>query len=132
MGIKNKTHLKNKIIQMLRKLTWQWNPIKEAEDKAKVDAATFECKMCGKYVYKGTSKKSFEALVEKYPDKVVEMGKIYRDHITPIIGVDESTKDISFDTLIERMFCEAEHIQILCFDCNKKKTDSENEKRKKK
>ena len=37
----------NRIIQLLRKLTWSWQPIADAENEAKVDAALFECNICG-------------------------------------------------------------------------------------
>lgn len=127
--IKNKTHLKNRIIQLLRKLTWSWQPIADAENEAKVDAALFECNICGKYVYKGKSKKNLKKLQEKYYDKVVEMGVLYKDHINPVIPVGKQTKDLTFDEIIGNMFCEKDNIQCLCKSCHDEKTAQEKAKR---
>ena len=127
--IKNKTHLKNRIIQLLRKLTWSWQPIADAENEAKVDAALFECNICGKYVYKGKSKKNLKKLQDKYPKKIVEMGTVYKDHINPVIEPGKKTKDLTFDEIIDRMFCEKDNIQCLCKTCHDKKTEEERTKR---
>jgi hypothetical protein len=131
-AIKNRTHLKNRIIQNLRRLTWSWQPIKDAEARAKVDKATFECEKCGKYVYTGKSEKNFNLLIEKHCDKLLEMGIVYRDHIIPVVPIGTKTKDMSMDEIILNMFCEsADDIQILCKVCNTKKTNEENEERRK-
>lgn len=130
-AIKNRTHLKNRIIQNLRRLTWSWQPIKEAENEAKVDKATFECENCGRYVYNGKSAKSLATLTEKYPKKLVEMGTIYHDHIKPVIPIGKKTKDLTFDEIIDSIFCERDNIQILCKTCHDIKTKKENEERKK-
>lgn len=45
------------------------------------------------------------------------------DHIEPI----GSCK--SWDEFIERLFCEADNLQVLCKACHKKKTKKENKKR---
>lgn len=129
--MKNKVHLKNRIIQNIRRLTWAWKPIKDAQDDAKVDKALYECKSCGKYIYDGKSAKSEQKLKDKYPKKKVEMGVVYKDHIEPVIPLDKQTKDVSFDEIIGRMFCEKDGIQILCKACHDEKTDEEKEQRKK-
>lgn len=130
MAIRNRTHLKNKIIDLIRKLTWQWQPIKDAEIPAKVDKALFECASCKNYVYKGTSDKNFKEYKEKYSSKAVIKGRIYHDHIEPVIPVDKQTKDLTFDEIIDRMFCKVDNIQILCKPCHDRKTDLEKEERK--
>lgn len=129
--IKNRVHLKNRIIQNLRKLTWSWQPISDAEKEAKVDKALFECKSCGMYIYNGKSAKSEKALKEKYPDKKVEMGTVYKDHIAPVISVKKKTKEVSYDEIVERMFCEKDGIQVLCKLCHDEKSDDEKTRRKK-
>lgn len=49
------------------------------------------------------------------------------NHIIPVIPV--SGFD-SWDGVIKRMFCEAEHLEVLCKPCHKKLTKEENEQRK--
>lgn len=122
--------LKGRILSALRKLTWSWEPINNARAKAKVAPSTWECSQCGKWCYGGKSKNSLEKLREDNPDKVVEMETNYADHIEPIVSIE---KDYvwSWDVIVNRMFCEEEHIQILCKTCNKEKTNKENELRRK-
>lgn len=50
------------------------------------------------------------------------------DHIDPVIPVDQTS--VSWDMVIERLFCERENLQVLCKDCHKRKTRDENKKRK--
>lgn len=45
------------------------------------------------------------------------------DHIYPVIN--PSTGFVSWDDTIERMFCEVEGLQILCYECHNNKTDEE-------
>lgn len=45
------------------------------------------------------------------------------DHIDPIISPE--TGFVSWDETIERMFCEAENLQLLCHDCHTQKTNEE-------
>lgn len=49
------------------------------------------------------------------------------DHITPIVPV---TGFDTWDSTIERLFCEAEGLQALCVDCHAVKTKAENEERR--
>jgi 5-methylcytosine-specific restriction endonuclease McrA len=119
---------KERIKKALRKLTWSWKPYKITKDEAKVDKATFECLKCKKYCYVGKSVASYDKLKEKYPDKVVEMGTIYIDHINPVEGTDGIW--VSWDTYIERLFCEKSNLQPLCGNCHKIKTDIENSLRR--
>ena len=48
---------------------------------------------------------------------------VHVDHIEPI--VDPSVGFVSYDVLIERMFCEAPNLQVLCSECHTIKTDNE-------
>jgi hypothetical protein len=48
------------------------------------------------------------------------------DHIEPIVPV---TGWESWDSYIERMFCEKEGLQILCEECHDVKTRAEKKKR---
>jgi len=49
------------------------------------------------------------------------------DHITPIVPV---TGFDTWDSTIDRLFCEAEGLQALCVDCHAVKTKAENEERR--
>jgi len=52
------------------------------------------------------------------------------DHIKPV--VDPKKGFVSWDDLINRIFCEIEKLQVLCKPCHKIKTDQEKAERKKK
>ena len=52
------------------------------------------------------------------------------DHIEPVVAVEKGFT--SWDTYIERLFCEASNLQVLCIKCHKKKSSVENKGRKKK
>lgn len=49
------------------------------------------------------------------------------DHIEPVIP---ETGFNTWDEFIERLFCPAENLQVLCKTCHKKKSKEENNKRK--
>ena len=49
------------------------------------------------------------------------------DHIHPVVPL---TGFIGWDDVIERIFCSADKLQVLCTVCHKKKTKEENKKRK--
>lgn len=121
--------LKNKIISSLRKLSYTHKPRTEALNKQKVDSATFECENCGVYIYKGSSEKNYISIKNKYHEKKVIKEKPNLDHITPIIDVKNGWT--TWDSFIERMFCEAGEFQVLCKECHDKKTKQENEERRK-
>lgn len=123
------TALKGRIISALRRLTWTWGPIKEADDEAKVAPATYECKLCGKWCYTGKSVKNYEELKASRPDKNVQMEARYRDHKITIIPIQANWK-WSWDEVIENMFCAKSNIQIICKTCNTFKTKAENDQRK--
>lgn len=124
-----KTQLKGKILSALRRMTWSWQPINDAQNKTKVAPATFCCTKCRKWCYTGKSQKSLITLQEKHPDEDIVMETIYRDHIDPVI---EIKKDYvwSWDEVIDRMFCEEDNVQILCSFCHKTKTLEETQQRK--
>lgn len=113
----------------MRRLTWSWQPIRDAEHKAQVDKATFECRTCKTYIYKGASEKSLSELQTKYKNKTVVMGTIFKDHIEPVIPIGKKTKDLTLDEISDRMFCEEDGIQILCEICHNIKTNEEDSRR---
>lgn len=97
---------------MLRAGSSRWPPKYEAMQEAyagsKINvksgrtAKHYKCNDCG----------------NDFPAKEVQV-----DHIEPVI--DPHKGFINWDTVIERMFCEADGFQVLCTICHKKKTDQE-------
>jgi len=54
------------------------------------------------------------------------------DHIDPVVPIDTASKDMSWDTIIWRMFnSPKENLQAVCKSCHKVKTDEENNDRRK-
>lgn len=117
---------KNRIIGVLRKLTWSWEPYRLKKESAKVDSATYQCEKCGKYCYTGKSHTNFLQLQQKYDNIVMEGIDI--DHIEPVI--DPNVGFIDWNTYMDRLFCEEDGLQALCKDCHKIKTKEENNIRK--
>lgn len=95
------------------------------EDRTKVEIACHECESCGKWLYKGTSQKNYEALCEKYPDKNIERGRLDIDHVHTVIPIEKGWK-FTYDEYIERLFCGSELLQGLCKECHKEKSEKEN------
>jgi len=86
----------------------RWGPksdvLKDAFTRVKKNKASgrqakhYRCRKCGK----------------EFPQKQVQV-----DHTTPIGSVD------NWDSFIERLFCEADNLQVLCKPCHSKKTKKE-------
>lgn len=52
------------------------------------------------------------------------------DHVNPIIRPGESLEELSWDTLVERVWCEFNNLKAICKDCHKIKTKAENAERR--
>jgi len=78
--------------------------------KARVSRGQYECKLCG-------------------PGKTYDRHGISVDHIIPI--VDPLTGFTTWDSYVEKMFCEESGYQILCDFHHSAKTDGENAIRRK-
>jgi 5-methylcytosine-specific restriction endonuclease McrA len=57
-----------------------------------------------------------------FPAKDVQV-----DHIKPIVSVSAGFK--TWDDFIDKLFCEAKNLQVLCKPCHKVKTGKERKKR---
>lgn len=53
------------------------------------------------------------------------------DHINPVVPVDTPARNMSWDLIIARLFCDISNLQVLCTDCHKKKSAKENAERRK-
>lgn len=70
--------------------------------RAKKDAVQYRCNVCTSYV--GSTKVSV-------------------DHINPVVSVSEGFVD--FNTFIQRLFCDATNLQVICDTCHNAKTQAE-------
>lgn len=99
------------IRSQLRAATMRWGPIAICLKDSRVGRGEYLCAGCKQIVPATT----------KVGGKRVK--NVHVDHIEPI--VDPSVGFVSYDVLIERMFCEAPNLQVLCNDCHTIKTDKE-------
>lgn len=106
------------IVSALRGASQRWGPKHEALKDAKRGRNAYECAGCGKV---GPKTLPPEAGKKRRRNNAVA------DHIEPIVPVTGFT---TWDSFIENLFCEKEGYQILCWSCNRKKTEGENEERK--
>jgi 5-methylcytosine-specific restriction endonuclease McrA len=52
--------------------------------------------------------------------------KMEVDHINPIVPVDRTLEDMSWDELIARIWCSQEKLQAVCKSCHRAKSKTEN------
>lgn len=53
------------------------------------------------------------------------------DHVLPIIAIRETLSDLSWDELIDRLWCSEQNLMAICESCHKVKTLAENKLRRK-
>lgn len=107
------------IVSALRSASQRWGPKHEALKAARRGRNLYKCGGCGTV---GPKTLPPEAGKKRRRNNAVA------DHIDPIVPVTGFT---TWDDFIERLFCEKEGYQILCWSCNKSKTEEENNERKK-
>src|SRR3972149_9752532 len=109
--------IKGFITSVLRGGYRRWPPKFEVLNAAKV----------GKQTNKKTNREAMHYLCDScqgtFPAKEVQV-----DHIAPVVA----DTFIDWNTFIERLFCEADNLQVLCTECHKKKSLQEKQKRTKK
>lgn len=54
------------------------------------------------------------------------------DHIDPVIPAGKTIQDMSYDEIVERIFCRLDNLQVLCKSCHAKKTKLEKQGNKNK
>lgn len=54
------------------------------------------------------------------------------DHIDPVIPSGKTINEMTYDEIVERIFCNLSNLQVLCKPCHTKKTKDEKQKNKKK
>jgi 5-methylcytosine-specific restriction endonuclease McrA len=85
----------------LRNLWLRWPPRYYAKAAAKVARGVYQCE-------------GYD-----HPAHNVKAGVVHVDHIEPIGDLE------SWDSYIEKLFCPASNLQVLCKDCHDKKTTNE-------
>jgi 5-methylcytosine-specific restriction endonuclease McrA len=58
--------------------------------------------------------------------------KMEVDHIEPLIPVDKSLEQMSWDEVVDRLWCDEKNLMPICKDCHKIKTTNERKQRGKK
>lgn len=106
------------IISALRGASQRWGPKHAALKAARVSRGNYRCASCGTV---GGKSLPPEAGKKRRRNNAVA------DHIDPVVPVTGFT---TWDSFIERLFCEEDGYQVLCWACNKQKTGEENEERK--
>jgi len=96
----------------LRKASMRWGPVNQVKKAAWVERGKYLCEVCGQVVPLTKDKKK----------------NVFVDHIDPIVPPEEGFT--TWDKVIDRMFCEADNLQVLCGECHKKKSQQEREARK--
>lgn len=52
------------------------------------------------------------------------------DHVSPVVPVDKTLAEMSWDDLINRTWCDKMGLQVLCEECHDKKSADERKQRK--
>ena len=103
----------------LRNASMKWPPKNNVKKSARIERGVYMC--AG---YKCDPHPTTASLPPK-PGNKRRINNAVVDHIDPII--DPATGFVSWDSTINRMFCEAEGLQVLCHDCHTHKTQDEKE-----
>lgn len=130
--IAKKKNLKGTIISALREIHRNYDENRKlCKERSKVAPATYQCEICGIWIYEGKSVKNFEKMKEEYPSKEMIMKNRYKiqiDHIDPIIKLEHW--EWNWHEYIERLFCDIDNLQAICSACHSPKTKKETQIRK--
>ena len=99
----------------LRNACRRWGPIQDCIKDARTRRGFYKCSCCGEEVpatkivtlKNGSKKRAKNIIVD------------HRDPIVPVTGF------TTWDDCIERMFCEADNLDAICYDCHQKKSAEE-------
>lgn len=104
------------IKSLLRSGTRRWGPKNTVKRAAKISRGIYLCNGC---------KEEGPATI-KIDGKRVDNAVV--DHIEPIIDPDVGFT--TWDDCIQRMFCEADNLQVLCHSCHEEKSNEERSRAK--
>lgn len=101
----------------LRAASRRWGPKWEVKKAARKARGIYECAGYGRKAH------SVPASLPPLPGKKRRIDNAVVDHVHPVI--DPNTGFDTWDDLVDRMFCEAEGLQVLCHECHSAKTKDE-------
>ena len=101
---------KSFIKNQLRGATLKWAPIQDCLSAARVKRGFYLCAGCKEHV-PNTIKQGAKRVKNVCIDHI--------EHVVPVTGW------VSWDSCIERMFCEEDKLQLLCKECHDKKSKKE-------
>lgn len=99
------------ITSNLRRTTMRWAPIANCLKGARLSFGIYRCAQC---------KQEVPASIKVGGKRVKN---VHVDHIIP--AIDPDVGFVSWDSFINRLFCEADNLQVLCHECHMKKSDEE-------
>jgi hypothetical protein len=108
----SEAQFKSFIKNNLRNATRKWAPISDCLKDARTRRGFYLCNGC---------KQEVPNTIRDEKGKRIK--NVLVDHIEPII--DPAIGWTDWDDCINRMFCEADNLQVLCHECHKAKTDEE-------
>lgn len=106
----------------LRSASNKWPPKYEVKKEARVERGIYRCAGYGRKAH------NVPASLPRKKGSKRRINNVLVDHIQPVIDPEKGF--ISWDDVIERMFCEKEGLQVLCHECHKNKTADERQRRK--
>lgn len=114
-GLWTESRFRSFIKGNLRSATRKWAPIQQCRKNAHVSRGLYKCACCGNEVP--------PTIFDE--DKKKRIKNICVDHINPT--VDPEVGFMSWDQVIEGLFCELDNLQLLCKACHDSKTSEESD-----
>lgn len=105
---------KSFIISALRSKSSRWKPKQQCISEARVERGIYKCDLCGAIG---------GATLPPLKGKDKRRKNIIADHITPVI--DPTVGFVDWNTFIDRLFCERDGFQAVCWECHTSKTKEE-------
>lgn len=109
-----KARFDNFIKGVLRNASLRWPPRINVKKAARVDR--------GQYLCAGYNRDSHVVPVTLVGPNYKRIDNALVDHVVPVIP---DGGFINWDSVIERMFCNSDNLQVLCHECHKLKTADE-------
>lgn len=99
----------------LRGASWKWKPISDVMKEARTRKGFYICNGC---------KNEVTATIVIDTKRVKN---VFVDHEPPVI--DPAVGFTTWDSFVNNLFCEKEHLQVLCKSCHDAKTKEERKKK---
>lgn len=99
---KKQINKKTWITAGLRRMSYRWTPRNEALKLARVERGLYKCAMC---------------------ESSFKQNEVVIDHIEPVVSIKDGFTN--WEDFINRLFCDVEGFQILCYPCHDQKTNIE-------